>query len=161
VHQTDNDKAEGNRVPPALAVASARVGGEAYQSAPLFIQDNLDKLDQERRSAKTPDFVVTVLESEKLSSYGKFCWTISLRPDFETDFALSARSAYLLHGTPQVTFSDLTHYGSGDPYKAITAVIPGSQENDKIALVIVLYALSSKPVLRELNVMLETRVNCS
>ena len=151
---------ESKLVPAELGIAAITVGDEAYRGTPIFIQDNLDKLDQERRTAKSRDYVVAVLESERLSSYGRFCWAVSLRPDFQNDFALSARGAYLRHATPQVSFTDLSFRGIGAPFKTLVSEVPGSKDDDRIVLVVTLYARSPKPILRDLSVMLETRVDC-
>lgn len=121
---------------------------------------DLDKLDQERRAAKSGGSVVAIIESEKLSSYGKFCWAVSLRPDFQRDFALSARGAYLFRATPQVSFADLRFHGIGNPFVTIVSEVPGSRDDDKIVLVVTLYPRSSKPILHDLTVMLDTRVDC-
>jgi len=154
------DRKEGKLVPAALGIATASAGGEAYRGTPIFIQDNLDKLDQERRAAISTEYVVAIVESERLSSYGKFCWALSLRPDFENDFALSARGAYLVHATEQVSFTDLPFHGIGAPFKTIASEVPGSRDGDKIVLVVALYSRSSKPVLHDIMVMLEPRVDC-
>ena len=104
------------QTPIEVRIASVRAGGEAYRGTPRFVQDNLDKLDQERRAVKQPNYVVAIFESETLSAYDHFCWTISLHPDFENDFALSARGAYLVHATPRLSFTDLPVHGAGNPF---------------------------------------------
>lgn len=154
--------AVGTFVPSALEIGQLRAGGDAYRDAPAFIRDNLDKLDQERRTAKNPDFVVSVIESAPTASiYGHYCWTLSLAQDYQADFALSARAAYLVHAGLPRTFTELDFRGQGQPYVSIVADVPKSSSGDNVVIVMSIYAKSStSKVLHEVSRMLQPEVNC-
>ena len=152
----------GTFVPSALAIDQVRAGGDAYRDAPAFIRDNLDRLDQERRIAKNPDFVVAVIESTPtISAYGHYCWTLSLAQDYQADFALSARAAYLENAGMPRTFTELDFRGQGQPYFSIVADVPKSLSGDKLVVVMTIYAKSSaSKVLHEVSRMLQPEVSC-
>jgi len=130
-----------NLVPLNVSIADIQTGADAYRDSPAFLRDNLDKLETEQQRAKRPDCVIATIESEKLASYGRFCWMISLRGDYpRKNFALSVRAAYLVHSGEHFTFDDLRFSGAGDPFTAIIVEVPPSRDGDKVLIPLAIYA---------------------
>lgn len=149
----------GNLVPTNLEIASVRAGSTAFINTSAFLADHLDRLENEQRNARRPDHIVGIVESEPLQDYGRFCWTVTLARDYEPDFALSARAAYLLH--PDASFRELEEGGIGQPYATIFARVPQAFAGDKIIIAVSVYARSpGKKVLHDVTRMLQTGVNC-
>jgi hypothetical protein len=149
----------GNLVPTNLEIASIRAGSTAFTNTPAFLRDNLDRLENEQRNAKTPDHIVGIVESETLQDYGRFCWTVTLARDYQPAFTLSTRAAYLLH--PDGSFRELEEGGIGQPYTTIFARVPQSFAGDKIVITASVYARSpGQKVLHDVSRMLQTGVNC-
>src|SRR4029077_3183575 len=113
-----------------------RVGGDAYRDAPAFVRDNLDRLESERAPFKNLDHIVMTVESTAAASaYGRFCWTLNLAEDYQADFALSARAAYLIHAGAPPELVDLNVRGLGQPFTATLVEVPTASPGDKILLV--------------------------
>ena len=152
----------GTLVPSALAIDQVRAGGDAYRDAPSFVWDNLDHLERERAPFKDLDHMVIVLQSETTkSTYGHFCWAVSLAEDYKAEFALSTRAAYLVHAGVPRTFTDLNFRGQGQPYVSFVAEVPKSADGDKVLMVMSIYAKSrANKVLHEVSRMLQPEVSC-
>jgi hypothetical protein len=159
--QRSTKLAVGKLVPVNVSISSVPVGAGAFRDTPSFVRDNLAKLEDEQREANPPDHVVGVIESESLAGYGQFCWNVALAQDYQADFALSARAAYLTHADSQRSFVELSLSEIGKPYYSIVVQVPESSVGDRIVIVSSIYArVQGKPVLRDIMRMLTTEVNC-
>jgi len=152
----------GTFVPNNVSISSVQAGADAFRDEPSFTRDNLAVLEDEQRRANPPDHVVGVVESELLGAYGRFCWKVALAQDYQADFALSTRSAYLMHPSPPGRFEELNLNEMGKPYTSIIVQVPGSATGDRILIVASIYArVPGKRVLHDIPRMLLTEVNCS
>ena len=152
----------GTFVPNSVSISSIPAGADAFRDAPSFTRDNLAVLEDEQRRANPPDHVVGVVESELLGAYGRFCWKVALAQDYQADFALSTRAAYLMHASSPSRFEELNLSEIGKPYNSIVVQVPRSATGDRILIVTSIYArVPGKRVLRDIPRMMLTEVNCS
>jgi hypothetical protein len=140
----------------SVAILSVRSDGEAYQEGPIFEGDNLYKLQDEHGDA-----IVGILTSVELARYQHLRWVVSLAQDFQADFALSARAAYLTRLDRQpLSFSALNWSGrQGPPYREIAVEVPQPEEREQIVMTFSIYPTTHRvKFLSDINRMLTTHV---
>jgi hypothetical protein len=140
----------------SVEISAVRSGGDTFQETPIFEQDHLRRLQEEH-----PDGIVTLISSVPLSHYQHFHWIVSIAPDFQSDFALSARGAYrIVSGQQPITFSSLDQSGRrGPPYREIEVEVLPSQQGDRIVVPLCIYPTAPQAKwLTDIKRMLTTRV---
>lgn len=153
---TPTDPQQPRMIASRVEISSVKAGGSALQGTPLFLQDHMLKLRQEQ-----PEAVVSVVESQELSRYEHFRWIVFLTQDFQSNFGLSARAAYLMSpGQQSPEFIPLnTSGGHGPPYREIAIELPRSEKTDRIAVVLSIYPITPQAkFLGDIKRMLDSRV---
>lgn len=135
-------------VAKTLNIALVKTGAAAFEDvpAPNFPGDHLYELQQEHG-----DGVFGILTSVELGHYQHFWWVISVAGDFQSDFALSARAAYVtsVAGKP-VSFSPLNFTGrQGPPYREIAVEVPSAEKGQQIMIAFSIYPI--RPQAKFLN----------
>src|SRR3990172_6344584 len=126
-----------------VGIVAVRGINDILRNFPVFVHDHLAKLQEE--SINVPlDSVPIVIESEPLSRYHPFRWTVLLVDDYKEYFALSFRAVYLVRGKDsEAFFRSLQWNGDGPPYQSITVLVPPAEKGDTILIVGRIYSQRS------------------